>query len=663
MRRAPWLCVLLSGCTTSNLYGLDSQPNLADRISLQGDLCTDDPAAVNFPVKVLVVMDGTADMVMGDPKANRAAMLQTLLDRYSGPNYSFGFVQYAGQARDLTSGFARDSTALQPAVDAIGIGTQEAQRNYLDALRAAETAVQDDILSSTPGTRSRTRYVVLWTAAGPPVPALPIAWCTGNNLDPKSPACAPAFTAEFCRGVMPAPADCEQVLYQAKAAELRAYALDHGAEDLVFDTFALTSDARASALLTQMAFASQGSYSQQRPDALNLLRTDIAAASSVLLERSFVVYSPNTLIEGGRPAPDSDGDGLSDAEEARLGTDPRRADTDGDHVGDGIEVRLAAPGLMFDPLVPHVPGSCATIDPPDRDSDSDGLLDCEEAVLRTDPSLVDTDRDGLPDQLEWNRGSDPLADDLLVDSDHDGIPNGQEVSEGLSAIKGQAASELEYGYRYRLTPQTTSTQLEPLPHDPLPGVLAVRGDGSTPTVAAIRYAAQPRATLWFASDVHLGDYGDPVDVSAGGDFQLKSAPPDPKNPGVGSRMLTVSVTAAALPGPAPAGMRPMGCPKDGSPCDALAQVLIRPTVRSCFHFDVRNIPLASTLDLPGGRPGAGWSQLLVYLGQLPMAAPRGYLVFDLATVPVRFLPPDKKTPARPFVLLDQFSFLLLEGTP
>ena len=49
--------------------------------------------------------------------------------------------------------------------------------------------------------------------------------------------------------------------------------------------------------------------------------------------------------------------------------------------------------------------------------------DCEEAVLRTDPSLVDTDKDGLPDHLEWNRGSDPLVDDLLLDSDHDGIPS------------------------------------------------------------------------------------------------------------------------------------------------------------------------------------------------------------------------------------------------
>src|SRR2546430_16893615 len=113
------------------------------------------------------------------------------------------------------------------------------------------------------------------------------------------------------------------------------------------------------------------------------------------------------LVEG-RPEPDSDGDGLSDEQErAVFHTDPLLADTDGDHVGDGIEVSLAAPGLDFDPLVARVPPVCARIDPPDRDSDDDGLLDCEEAVLRTDPSLVDSDRDGLPDLVDVRRRSNP----------------------------------------------------------------------------------------------------------------------------------------------------------------------------------------------------------------------------------------------------------------
>ncbi|MCA9772549.1 MAG: hypothetical protein KC466_09070 [Myxococcales bacterium] len=40
------------------------------------------------------------------------------------------------------------------------------------------------------------------------------------------------------------------------------------------------------------------------------------------------------------PAPDSDGDGLTDAEEATLGTNPNNPDSDGDRVWDGEEVRM-----------------------------------------------------------------------------------------------------------------------------------------------------------------------------------------------------------------------------------------------------------------------------------------------------------------------------------
>lgn len=84
-------------------------------------------------------------------------------------------------------------------------------------------------------------------------------------------------------------------------------------------------------------------------------------------------------------AADSDGDGVSDGQELLLGTDPLRVDSDGDGVLDG--------GTAGGP-----------------DTDADGLSDALEQVLRTDPFAADTDRDGFVDGAEHLAGFDPLAD-------------------------------------------------------------------------------------------------------------------------------------------------------------------------------------------------------------------------------------------------------------
>lgn len=87
---------------------------------------------------------------------------------------------------------------------------------------------------------------------------------------------------------------------------------------------------------------------------------------------------------------DSDADGLTDAEESTLGTDPRKADTDGDGLDDFEEVRIE------------------DTDPKDADSDNDGLSDGREVNDEfTDPNRPDTDGDGLTDGDEVAAGTDP----------------------------------------------------------------------------------------------------------------------------------------------------------------------------------------------------------------------------------------------------------------
>ena len=86
---------------------------------------------------------------------------------------------------------------------------------------------------------------------------------------------------------------------------------------------------------------------------------------------------------------DSDGDGLTDEEEAELGTNPIRADTD-----------------------------------------DDGLTDREEIEYGTDPVRSDSDGDGLPDGWELDNGLHPLLPDADLDPDEDGLTNAEEYEHG-----------------------------------------------------------------------------------------------------------------------------------------------------------------------------------------------------------------------------------------
>ncbi|QDG51236.1 VWA domain-containing protein [Persicimonas caeni] len=67
----------------------------------------------------------------------------------------------------------------------------------------------------------------------------------------------------------------------------------------------------------------------------------------------------------------------------------------------------------------------------DNDCDYDGIYDCEEAQIGTDPCNHDTDGDGLGDLQELDNGTDPNN----PDSDGDGLTDGQEVELGLDPTK------------------------------------------------------------------------------------------------------------------------------------------------------------------------------------------------------------------------------------
>ncbi len=98
-------------------------------------------------------------------------------------------------------------------------------------------------------------------------------------------------------------------------------------------------------------------------------------------------------------AGDPDGDGLTNTEELAANSNPTLADTDSDGLTDSAEVKTHR------------------TNPNSRDSDSDGLPDADEVnVSKTDPLKADTDGDLLPDAAEIRQYS---TDPLKTDTDGD----------------------------------------------------------------------------------------------------------------------------------------------------------------------------------------------------------------------------------------------------
>lgn len=170
---------------------------------------------------------------------------------------------------------------------------------------------------------------------------------------------------------------------------------------------------------------------------------------------------------------DSDGDGLSDAFETSIGSDPMDADTDDDGVIDGQEPNPAADsdgdGLInvLDPdsdndglfdgtemgldcsnpatdpnamnCIPDAGPEEPPTSPIDRDTDHGGVSDGSEDINKNgkidpgegdpldpsdDPNQLDSDGDGLTDAFETAIGSDPMD----ADSDDDGAIDGLEAN-------------------------------------------------------------------------------------------------------------------------------------------------------------------------------------------------------------------------------------------
>lgn len=188
-------------------------------------------------------------------------------------------------------------------------------------------------------------------------------------------AIAVALIVSFIGG--PLLSTIKQVQFiDAVSARIAANALAASASALEADSATAPDSAMAVA-----DAASPNNLAMRRAASLHAATEPASPQSLRNIAPLAVSAAPMTLAD---PNQDSDGDGLSDAQEAMIGTQIDNPDSDGDLVPDGLEIQ----GYTFG-----------------------------GQIWYADPTMADTNRDGIADGLEWG------PNDIPIDTDGDGVPD------------------------------------------------------------------------------------------------------------------------------------------------------------------------------------------------------------------------------------------------
>ena len=538
-------------CTDFALFqtpGLGDGP-LDDALAIETRLCTQDPTTLDFPVKILFVVDTSQSMNRTDPTGRRLAAVQEVVDAFlRDPGVSFGIIQFSGMTSILTQGpdgqdgFTRDRTEIETAI--VRLGVAEQPTDYEGALANVNRVLTRDMTNADPESLARARYVVVFLSDGLPNPVRPPTNTRSSILDRVReiadlqrvfrPAEIRLHTA-LVLGAIRGGFRCTDRGLEGGSNRCAGYATAAECNADNRCTF-IGVEQEAESLLEAMAAVGQGTFrSFPNGEEINFLRIDFTSIRRVFTLKRFVATNvsarPNLVfprglgVGTGRGDPDSDGDGVSDAEELDIGTVPTSTDTDGDGFGDFLESRLSASG--FDPLDPTDADCTVGLDR--VDTDGDGLLDCEERFAGTDRNRVDSDADGYPDRVEITGGTNPVVNDILADLDFDAARNGAELSGHTDPTVDDAAVRSQASYRYEIVEKTAD---ELAPNDPRQALLAAGRTCYEIRIENVTLAAtgdgDNRILLWAAE----APFDDPDDF---GTFRVACVrqsffPPDVRSP-------------------------------------------------------------------------------------------------------------------------------------
>jgi hypothetical protein len=646
IRRTTWgiglLCASLAfsvHCTDAKLYGRGNLDPAADRLAITGQVCTDDPQGAGFPVRVILIVDQAIGPMFSsyDTEQIRLREINETLSIHEG-NAAFSFAVigmgpiprlYAPQE----GYFTRNTGELSAAVSTLTLPqscVNELCRNYEDSLFMARSLIEGDLAEMNAGERNRTQYVVVFMTGGEPSPLVDGDW--GETI----------------------------TSLQGAVNELKED-VEEDASSFSFHTMQLApqdSPGQTETLLREMAFAGNGTYERfNNADAITLDHIGLLKLGALYQAKKIVVSNVNALPGSDGAVLDSDGDGLSDSVEKKLGTSLFHGDTDRDGVGDFVEKIT-----LTNPTVPDAkPDVCASLEgPPFHDLDKDRLNDCEELLVGTDYSLTDSDGDGMTDWMELVAGTDYLYYDYGDDADWDGVENGVELKNHTDPRSNDFASHLGTGYRYDEEDLGVQNQYVVAQPGRVLGVeILEAGAHTNGGVATLRFTPNPPRLAW--QDPQDETIGPMVNVAAGGEFTLYASSYDPPDPDTGEGVVMDSDGYVVISGDSATELQGM---------ERWVRVYVTPTFlpqqrmddylliqtaqRHCVKFTVRNIQLVETR---GANNTNGLNNVYIYFSQAPAGDLMLPGLFRVAHIPVVYTVAGGRSPRGAMLELGDEDFM------
>ena len=664
-----------ASCTDASLERVEPLPQYRDdKLRVSGELCTSAPETLVFPLRVLFVIDASISMEVTDPpdpvtgttgREEAVREIWSELLEQSPEGVEFGIIRFSSQAQSRTAQdldndslpdtyYTSDEALLEVATEALGV--TDRTTNYVNALGEAYFEMRTELLAAEQESLPLSKYVVVFLSDGIP------------DVD----------SAQQRAG------RDQQILDGVEA--MRRLAEDFRLGEFAFHTAFLASgqeafDRPAQELLEAMARQGQGTYrSFPNGEELNFLFVDLTILKRIFTLKTLSVLNLNAVLDRAQilgppplPEPEEGGDGDEEREEQREGEEQDAEEQ---------RERWRPDENMFVDLDADRLASCGE---PLVDTDGDGLSDLVEIRVGSDPFLPDSDDDGLSDLLEWqlrDSGLDALdrtdsrcyipspcldedddgACDCILDFDSDGLCDCVDAPVAC-AYEGEDKPDC-----VPYTPQTPEAcangagqDCVDLDSDQLCDCPDADADGRCD------YLDRDADGISDCEEVYWGTAQLGVDTDADGlpDLSEVRFQTNPSKDDV-QEDLDADTT--------PNGTEVLA--QTDPSCDdafarsrtsyryALEQTGIKQAT-TCYQFEVSNITLVPTLarreeaDSAAIYPGDGWNRVLIYAGEVAFDDPRAFARYRVACVMASYSPQGNlKSPPSGQVRLNSQDFKL-----